>query len=192
MAKEDPPIVTVKVSNPLTYIKSWWRKVIGNEGIVFSFRIKPLTALLLAVVITSILTGAGYSLGKFAVPEPIVKYVPGLAITPTPSPWKETAFTGSLKYTPQTHKYYLVTTASEAITLEVPDNIDLSGFTGRRILAVGNYNKSSRILVVSGAQDMEVLPTKAITIPTLTPVPETSAGRVDQSVETSVSLQGEL
>lgn len=174
MVMEDPPLVQLKVTNPVTYIKLWWNKIIGNEGISFSFKIKPLTAILLAIVITSILTGTGYSLGRITLPEPIVRYVPQLGVIPTTSPWKETAFTGSLKYTSTTQKYYLVTTSSEAITLQVPTNIDLSKFVGKRILASGEYNKSTRILVVHDAQGMEVLPTVAVTIPTLTPTPLTT------------------
>ena len=174
MIKSDPPLVDLKITNPVTYIKLWWKRIIGNEGISFSFRVKPLTAILLAVVITSILTGAGYGLGRISIPEPLVRYVPQFATSPSPSPWKETAFTGNLKYTENSKKYYLVTTSSEAITLEVPGNIDLSKFVGKRILASGNYNKTLRTLIVSEAQDLEVLPTKAITIPTLTPSPEPS------------------
>jgi len=75
-----------------------------------------------------------------------------------------------------TKKYYLITTSAEAITLEVPVNIDLASFVGKRILASGNYNKGTRTLVVVDAQSMEVLPTKAVMIPTqtvtLTPTPE--------------------
>jgi len=97
MQKEDPPLVQLKVTNPITYIKVWWKKIIGNEGVSFSFKIKPLTAIILSVFITSILTGAGYGLGKISLHEPIVKYVPQLASIPTPNLWKETAFTGSLK-----------------------------------------------------------------------------------------------
>ena len=34
----DPPLVDVKVTNPVTYFKKWWAKIIGNEGI--DFRLK--------------------------------------------------------------------------------------------------------------------------------------------------------
>jgi hypothetical protein len=174
MQKEDPPLVSLKVTNPITFVKIWWKKVIGNEGVSLSFKIKPLTAIFISIVVTLMLTGAGFSLGWLAsIPlmEPIIKYVPEILPTPTASPWKDTAFTGSLKYSESTNKYFLVTTSSEAITLQVPANIDLSKFIGRRILASGNYNKSLRLLIVADAQDLEVLPTKAVIIPTLTPVP---------------------
>jgi hypothetical protein len=175
-SKEDPPLVSLKVTNPVTYIKIWWKKIIGNEGISFAFKVKPLTAIVLTMVVMAGLTGTGFSIAWLTFPEtsPIVKYIPQLVATPTPNPWKETAFTGNLKYTEATKRYFLVTTSSEAITLQVPDNIDLSKFVGKRIMASGNYNKSIRTLVVADAQDMEVLPTKAVTIPTNIPTPTTS------------------
>jgi hypothetical protein len=171
MTDEDPPLVSLKVTNPVTYLKRWWKRVATNEGVDFRFRVRPLTAIAIAVAVTLVLTGTGFSLGRitFPIPSPIIKYVPQLGPSPTPDPWKETAFTGSLKFTSSTQKYYLVTTSAEAITLNVPSNIDLSKFVGKRILASGNYNKSTRILDVKDAQDLEVLPTKAMTIPTLTP-----------------------
>ena len=172
-APKDPPLVSLQVTNPVTYLRIWWKKIVGNDGIDFSFRIRPLTAVFMTATITLILTGAGYSLGKIAVPipEPLDKYIPKIIPSPTPIVWRETAFSGSLKFTESTKRYYLVTTSSEAITLQVPENIDLSKFVGKRIMASGNYNKGTRILVVSDAQDLEVLPTKAVTIPTLIPTP---------------------
>ena len=173
MPKEDPPLVSLKVTNPITYIKMWWKKVIGNEGIDFSFKIRPLTAITIAIAVTLVLTGTGFSLGRITlpIPESMEKYVPKPASTPTPDPWRLTAFTGSLKYTQATQKFFLVTTSIEAITLIVPPNINLSPFVGKRILASGNYNKSTRTLMVSEAQDLEVLPTKALIPPTVTPTP---------------------
>ena len=176
-ARKDPPLVDLKVTNPVTYFKIWWQKLMGNEGIFFSFKIRPLTAIFITATITLILTGAGYTLGRISLPWPeqVVRYIPKIIPTPTPLLWRETAFTGSLKYTALTQKYYLVTTSAEAITLQVPDNIDLSKSVGKRILASGSYNKSTRTLVVSDAQDLEVLPTKAATIPTTAPTPTPTA-----------------
>lgn len=182
-AKEDPPLVSLKVTNPVTYLKIWWKKVMDNEGVSFSFRIRPLTAIFLTATTTLILTGAGYTLGRISLPwpEPIVKYIPKIIPTPTPQLWKDTAFSGSLKYTSITQKYYLVTTSAEAITLDVPNNIDLSVLVGKRILASGEYNKSLRLLVVKDAQNMEVLPLKPTVVPTSVPSP-TPTSSLDESM----------
>jgi len=56
---DEPPLVDVKVTNPLTYIKRWWNRIIGNEGIDFRFRVRPLTAIAIALIITTVAFGLG-------------------------------------------------------------------------------------------------------------------------------------
>lgn len=65
------------------------------------------------------------------------------------------------------NKYFLVTTSSEAITLDVPLNFDLLKLVGKRIFAVGEYSKSSRVLKIIDVKDFEVLPLTPVPIPTI-------------------------
>lgn len=169
--EKDPPIVDVKVRNPITYIKKWWKKVIENEGIFFSFRVRPLTALAIAMVVTSLTLGVGKFVLPFTIPFFQYNPNPEEPILPTPEAWKETAFTGTLRYSEATGKYYLITTSSEAITLQVPENIKLSSYVGRRIFAAGKYYKATRTLVVASASDTELLPANPSPIPTTSPTP---------------------
>lgn len=167
---QDPPLVDVKVTNPVTYFKKWWNKIIGNEGVEFRFHIKPLTAILISVAVASVAFGVGRFVLPFSLP--FFKPLPVESPTPTPEVWRETAFNGTLHFSEATGKFYLVTSSSpEAITLEVPENIDLTDYVGRRIFAAGKYNKSARVLVVSDASDMEILPKNPVPIPTLIPTP---------------------
>lgn len=159
---QDPPLVDVKVTNPVTYLKKWWNKVIGNEGMEFRFRVKPLTAIAISLVVVT----AAFGLGQVD-PALITKPSP----TPLPEVWRETAFTGTLQFSDITEKYYLVTTSSEAITLDVPEYFDLEELVGRRVFAAGEYNKADRILIVSDASNMEVLSKKPVPIPILSPSP---------------------
>src|SRR3989338_2356166 len=176
--KTEPPLVDLKVTNPVTYIKRWWSKIIGNEGMEFRFRIHPLTTIAIAFVVTSLTLG----IGKFALSAtiPFLKYenLEGILVTHTPKiptitrdPWRETAFTGTMQYSGPIQKYYLITASSEAIALEVPVNIDLKDTVGKRIFAAGNYNKITRTLVVASASDLEVLPKKPSPFPTVIPTP---------------------
>lgn len=169
--EKDPPIVDVKVRNPITYIKKWWKKVIENEGVYFSFRIRPLTALAIALVVTSLTLGIGKFVLPFSIPFFQYNPEPDQALVPTPEAWKETAYTGILRYSEATGKYYLITTASEAITLQVPENIKLSAYVGRRIFATGKYYKATRTMVVASAADTELLPLNPSPIPTTSPTP---------------------
>lgn len=170
MPTPEKPLVEVKVTNPVTYLKSWWNKVMGKEGIDFSFRIHPVTAVAIAVAIALVSFGAG----RFSIDIPFLKYVVGPTSTPTPAAagetLKDTAYTGTLQHSQATGKYYLMTsTASEAIILEVPANINLEDYIGKRILAIGKYNKITRVLTVADTKSLEVLPKQAIVIPTTAP-----------------------
>mgnify|MGYP001572948881 CR=1 FL=1 len=171
----EPPLVDLKITNPLTYIKRWWQRIIGNEGMELRFRIRPLTAIAIAVIVSSL----SFGVGRFVLPVslPFFKYTPQPFTLPTPPPWRETAFTGTVQFSSQIGKYYLIISSSEAITLEVPANIDLKNFINRRIFAAGSYNKSTRTLLVADASDLELLPKKPIPIPTTPPTPPPSAGQ---------------
>lgn len=171
MAIAEKPLVEVKVTNPVTYLKNWWNKVMGKEGVYFSFKIHPITAFLIAFG----LTAGIFSIGRYSVNIPFLKYEVVSSPTPTPTPviWKETAYTGTLQFSSATQKFYLMTTSSsELITLEVPENINLTDYVGKRILAIGNYNKAKKILEVTDAKTLEVLPKTQVSIPTSSPSPE--------------------
>lgn len=164
----DPPLIDVKVTNPVTYFKKWWAKIIGNEGVDFRLHFHPLTAMAIALVIISV----SFGLGLQVAPPP----AGGPSPTPTPEPQlKDTAFVGTLHYSDPTAKFYLVTTSSaEAITLIVPDAINLESLVGKRIFAAGAYSKSARTLQVADAKDMEVLPKSPIPIPTTPPATDSA------------------
>lgn len=167
--KQDPPLVSLRVTNPITYIKKWWASVTRNEGIDFRFRIRPLTAIALTAVIASI----GFGVGNIVLPYklPFFEYN-NPTPSPTPSEWKETAFIGTLKYSELTKKFFLITSSSsEAITLQVPENINFTKLVEKRIFAAGSYNKSQKVLIVLDAKDMEVLPKSPVPIPTVSPTP---------------------
>ena len=166
----EPPLV--QVTNPVTYLRRWWDRVMSKEGIDFRFTIHPITAILISAVIATI----GFGVGRFVLPEsvkvPFFEFGTPPTYRPTSSPlseWKETAFTGKLQYSVSTQKYFLITTSAEAITLEVPANLNLLPLVSKRIMAVGIYNKTTKLLKVSDVKDLEVLPNTPIPIPTIEP-----------------------
>ncbi len=159
-----PPLVSFEVSNPVTYLKLWWSRVMNNEGIDFRFRIRPLTAMALM----SVFAVGGFGLGRLSIPGPeqIIKYAPQWAPTPTPDPWKETAYFGGLQKTGE--RFYLLTEQAEAISLMVPTNVSLTKYIGKRILAVGKFNRLTGVLQVMEAADLEVL-IQSAPVPTAVP-----------------------
>lgn len=180
-SNQEPPLVTI--TNPVTYLRRWWDKVMGKEGIDFRFTVHPITAVLIAAVTATI----GFGVGRFVLPDGVKIPFFEFGVTSTPKPiftpvaeWKETAFSGKLQHSIATQKYFLLTTSAEAITLEVPSNLDLLTLVGKRIMAVGEYNKATKLLLVSDVKDLEVLPNTPVPIPTveptitLNPTPENS------------------
>ncbi len=169
LRKQEPPLVSVQVTNPVTYLKSWWKKVMGKEGVDFHFKIKPLTAIAITIIIATF----GFGVGKiaFTPQKPFIKYVPAVMPTPTPTPdpWRATAFSGTLRFSSAENRFYLLTTSSEAVNLDVQESVNLTELIGRRIFATGNYNSSTRTLVVSDASDLELLPKKVESVPVIEP-----------------------
>lgn len=185
LRKKEPPLIDVKVTNPLTYIKSWWKKIIGNEGIDMRVRIKPLTAIAISIIILTVTLG----IGKFVLPFKIPFFVYTSEVAPTPVPdgieYRDTAFTGTLRRAFLSNRYYLLTSSSEAINLEVPDNIDLKEFVGRRIFATGKYYDKTRTLLVTEATDLELLPEEVEAIPTIEVTPTQAPLETEVPADTS-------
>ena len=147
-----PPMVDVKVTNPVTYFKLWWEKVMGKEGVYFSFRIHPITAFLIVFGFSA----GVFSVGRYSVNIPFLQYEAVETAKPTATAdvvWKETGFTGKLQFSEKEQRFFLLTTSSEAIVLSVPQNLDLTSLVGKRIFAIGEYNKAQRLLKVTDAKD---------------------------------------
>src|SRR3989344_1359291 len=171
-------IFGVSVTNMPSSFSYFKNGIVADSANLPIPRVRLVTTIAIAFVVTSLTLG----IGKFALSAtiPFLKYekLEGILVTDTPKiptitpdPWRETAFTGTLQYSGPIQKYYLITTSSEAIALEVPVNIDLKDTVGKRIFAAGNYNKITRTLVVASASDLEVLPKKPSPFPTVIPTP---------------------
>lgn len=164
LRKKEKPLIDVKVTNPITYIKSWWKRIIGNEGIELKIKVRPLTAIAIAIIVLTVSLG----IGRFNLPFrlPFFEYSLKEEAFPPNILNRDTAFSGELQFDSATRKYYLITSTSEAIKLEIPDNVEMSQFIGKRIFATGKYYKDTRTLKVESASDMEILPTGSENTPT--------------------------
>ncbi|WKZ25615.1 MAG: hypothetical protein QY322_04520 [bacterium] len=170
-----PDLVNLKVTNPLVYIKYWWKRIMANEGIEVKFKAKPLTVFGVALIGFTLLFG----IGGVVLPIffPWMKFNNSIISTPTNTPTpeilKDTALKGILtKTNTNPVKFYLITTSTEAVTLEIPVGFNLNTLVGKRILAVGTYDSKNKILEVEDIQDLEVLSTTPVPIPTTTPTPK--------------------
>ena len=180
-----PPMVDVKVTNPVTYFKLWWEKVMGKEGVYFSFRIHPITAFLIVFGFSA----GVFSVGRYSVNIPFLQYEAVETAKPTATAdvvWKETGFTGKLQFSEKEQRFFLLTTSSEAIVLSVPQNLDLTSLVGKRIFAIGEYNKAQRLLKVTDAKDLEVLSKTPQPIPTLVPTIEPTSTPISTTSATPI------
>lgn len=142
------------------------------EGIDFRFRIKPITATILATILVAGGAGFGWMGNSLLTKVPVVRdLVPTpTPPTPTPDPWRDTAYAGILRKVSE-GKYYLQTGEGQAVTLSVPQNVNLEKLIGRRIFASGRFNLQTQVLEVESATDLEVLPQSAVLVPTISPSP---------------------
>lgn len=168
-----PDLVNFKITNPLVYIKYWWKRIMANEGLELKFKARPLTVFGVALIAFSLAFGLGGVVLPVAFPW--LKVNSNQAVSsPTSQPveWKDTALKGILKKTTTTPaRFFLLTSSDETVTLQIPEGINLTPLTGKRILAVGSYNQKQKLLVVLDVQDLEVLPATPIPIPTSTLAP---------------------
>lgn len=185
-----PDLVNIKITNPLVYIKYWWKRIMANEGIDFRLRVKPITAIAIAVIAFSLAFGLGGVVFPVAFPWlKINNQITTPSPTPTPEIWKETALKGTLRKTTTVPiKFFLLTSSDEAVTLEAPNYINLSSLVGKRIFASGNYNKKAKILIITDVQDLEVLSTTPVPIPTSSPTPSPSPSPTPTPTATSTPV----
>lgn len=162
---EDPPMIYFKWTNPVAYLKYWWKKIIGNEGVELKgdLKIKPMTAISIVTVPTIIATFIIVSgtigitlMTNFLTRGPLAPLTSGYLPSPTPNPWKPAAYTGNVYINP-TGQPYLITSDSDVVSLEVPVTIDLTKLTGKLVLARGQYNSDTKMLRVTESANFVVV-----------------------------------
>lgn len=168
-SKLDPPFISFSITNPVTYLRKWWKGVMDGEGVDLKLKIHPMTAVMIILAVG----GVSFGIGRFSIPEPIIQYIPILAtpkptIIPTPNPWKEAAFVGILQR--QGDAYYLVGNDTQAIKLVVPENVALGKLVGKKVLASGKYSSLEVTLQVQLASDLEII-SGSLPVPTTLPTP---------------------
>ncbi len=66
--KNDPPLVDVKVTNPVTYLKEWLKRLLKNEGLDLRIKIRPLTFVAFALALTASF-GTGFNVARVFFPN---------------------------------------------------------------------------------------------------------------------------
>src|SRR5690349_2154796 len=98
---KDQPLVSFSITNPITYLKRWWKSVMSKEGVDVSFKVHPITAIAIAVVLVAGGASAGWILKaaqESAQRIPLLNTIlPTFIPLATPDPWRDTAYSGILR-----------------------------------------------------------------------------------------------
>ncbi len=138
--KNDPPMVDVKVTNPVSYFKKWVKHLLGNEGIDigFKFKVKPLTAIALMVAL-AVSFGTGYGTGLNAAAG---------VLFPNSSPLlhRTVMYQGNLQKAGD--KYLLILPNSDTYTLKPKSNtnINFQNLTDGPVLVKGNLTREAFVI----------------------------------------------
>lgn len=133
--KNDPPLVAVSVTNPVTYLKLFLKRFLKNEGIDIRLKIKPLTVIA-CVLALSTAFGTGFNVAQI--------------FFPTSSPVLHRAITlqGNIQRS-ETGQYYLSLPDNSIWTLRPKNNnINLSSDINRQVMVKGNMTPENNVIEV--------------------------------------------
>lgn len=133
--RNDPPLVAVSVTNPVTYLKLFLKRFLKNEGIDIHLKIKPLTVIA-CVLALSTAFGTGFNVAQI--------------FFPTSSPLLHRAITlqGNIQRS-GTGQYYLSLPDNSVWTLRPKNNnINLANDINRQVMVKGNMTPENNVIEV--------------------------------------------
>lgn len=153
--KNDPPLVAVSVTNPVTYLKLFLKRFLKNEGIDIHLKIKPLTVIA-CVLALSTAFGTGFNVAQI--------------FFPTSSPVLHRAITlqGNIQRS-ETGQYYLSLPDNSIWTLRPKNNnINLASDINRQVMVKGNMTPENNVIEVKEVIAFDK-PASVMYAPTQTP-----------------------
>lgn len=147
--KNDPPLVDVKVTNPVTYFKKWLASLLKNEGIDIHIKIKPLTVIT-ALAALSITYGAGYNLGLKQASS---------ALFPNSSPILHRAiiYQGVIQLSDNGQYYLSLPDNTLWILRPTSSNINLANYANKLVTVKGNLTSEKNVINVTEVIGFEKL-----------------------------------
>lgn len=140
--KEDPPLLDIKITNPVTYLKLFLRRLLQNEGIDIKVRIRPLTAIAMFLAFATFFAGTGFSVAQLFFPNssPILK--------------RQVTFEGIVKRT-DNGAYYLSLSDNQLYRLQPKTSADYRQYINKEVLVKGNLTKEPNVIDVTGIDVFE-------------------------------------
>lgn len=133
--KNDPPLVAVSVTNPVTYLKLFLKRLLKNEGIDIRLKIKPLTVIA-CVLALSTAFGTGFNVAQMFFP------------TSSPLLHRSITLQGNIQKS-SSGQYYLSLPDNSLWTLRPKtNNIDLTDNINKQVMVKGNLTAESNVIEV--------------------------------------------
>lgn len=163
--RNDPPLVSVSVTNPITYLKLFIKRLLRNEGI--TIKIKPLTAIAMILALSAAF-GTGFNVATFFFPNssPIFR--------------RQVSYQGTIQKN-QIGGYFLILPDSSLWKLKPKfTSINLEELVGKQAMIQGNLTREPNLIEVS-----QVIPLSPFLPPSPkplqpTPVPATNSAQPNQ------------
>lgn len=138
--KNEPPLVAVSVTNPVTYLKKWVTKFFKNQDIDIHLKIKPFATIGLILAFSAV-GGAGYSLGFNAA---VSKLFPNSS----PILHRPISLSGIIQRS-ETGSYYLSLPDNSLWTLKpTNNNISLTDYINKSVVVKGNLTSEPNVIEV--------------------------------------------
>lgn len=134
--KNDPPLVDLKVTNPVTYFKKWVYKFLKNQDIDIRLKIKPFATIGLILAFTTV-SGVSFNIGRMFFPNS------------SPILHRSITLQGEVQKS-ESGQYYLALPDNTLWTLKPKTtNINLSNVVNKQVLVKGNMTAEANVVEVA-------------------------------------------
>lgn len=135
--KNDPPLVAVSVTNPVTYLKLFLKRFLKNEGIDIRLKIKPLTVIT-CILALSTAFGTGFNVARIFFP------------TSSPLLHRSVTLQGTIQKS-ETGQYYLSLPDGSFWKLNLSNlstPSSLSNLNSKQVMVKGNMTPENNVIEV--------------------------------------------
>jgi len=148
--QNDPPMVDVKVTNPVTYFKKWVGKLLNNQDIDIRLKIKPFATIGLILAFTAV-GGTTFSIGRYFFPNS------------SPVLHRAISLQGTVQRSETGQNYLSLQDGSLWSLKPVNGKVNLVNVAGKQVTVKGNLTAEANVINVSEVIVFQSLPDAQIT-----------------------------
>lgn len=169
-AKDDPPMVDLKITNPVTYFKKWVGKFLSNQDIDLRLKIKPFATIGLILAFATVGTTT-FSMGRYLFPNS------------SPILHRSITLQGKVQKS-ETGQYYLTLVDNSLWNLKSTNKVNFTNVLNKQVTVKGNLTAQANVIEVS-----EVIPFEFFTQTASTAINTPQLSNVtDRSIDEVIDL----